>query len=494
MTPSQAPSEKCSKCGEINSQKLLTCNLCGSVLPWVEAKRAAEAAERNSQTTRQKPQKTLQAQSKLGADRQRIHTKPSGFLSLLRRFPTYNGTETPTISLGDMELSLSHTAAFLGGILLALSVFAPLLNAIITSINLITVFPWLAWGNLLGATVAGVALVRDQVRWCYLSAFLGAIAVGVMGLNMAQAPSDLISPWRLLQWGVLPLVLGPLVCLVAAYFVGVPEIEDTEAANPFGHDQATLFQTRLYHRLKELTPTQVLQQANREDSEGMKAQLQQLRGLTSWAQVPEVTKRLLEKAEAELADGWALATISHANTITSQDEKAPKWVWGLGASVPVAVILFFVVGHFLKPKPIERDMGFLPRHEWRAKYPNEIGAEMLDYLDKVRAENPNAPSYALNATTQVIQDNSGRAFLKVVYTPEKRDIVITLGLVDYPDSTRSFTLSDIDPENIESVAEDFHNHIKTDILEKQMESARRDFQDSERDLKDRLDNLGAGLR
>lgn len=370
MTTAPTPSEKCPHCGEINSAALPTCNLCGSILPWVQAKRAAEAAERQ-QLTQAAQQRQKAKQQKLKGAPVRV-TKSAGqrVAKSFTRLPSYRGAEPATVTLGDSEISTGQLAAICGVVLLALASFAPLINAIFASATLFTFSPWLGSANLCGAVIAGYALFRSQYRWCYLAAILGLIGPVVLGYKLSQNGNEIINPWRLLQWGVLPLVLGPMACLVAAYFGETPveDEEDTVSANPFGYDEATLFQNRLRQRIKEASRTQVFCRVVQADTQGMKARLQQAATATSWAQVPDELKQLLEDAENEVRQQISGDLPSTLEPV--QKQKPFAWLnWGVFALAPLCLVLLFWGFHSNRVKtlePVSFDIGTLTYRKSKA--------------------------------------------------------------------------------------------------------------------------------
>lgn len=485
MTEAQTPSEKCQSCGQVNPTSLKLCGLCGNVLPWVLQQRAAEAAAQQSKTTQKKPKGSP-------SSAQGVQQAPTGqgtTSPLWKRLPKYQGAETPLISLGNIELPLSPVAALTGFVLLVLSPFVPLLNAVITNVNLITSSPWLGWSNLIAAGIVGMALAQQGLRWCYLSFLLSATSLAFFVLKMGQFPIESVNPWRMVQWGFVPLVLGPIACFVAAFFIGEPAVEYTEAANPFGHDEGRIFQNRIYLRLKELSQTRAFQEAIRADTEGVKAQLHQLRSATSWAEVAPETRQLLERAEKELDSSWELPTSpALAPSMASESASAPKWVWGAAGLIPLAIVAFWMFGP--KPKPVDVELGLLDRYSWKSKIATDLAVGLLAELKSIEKQNPNAPFYILSGEMFILKNKPTKAYGVLSYDKSGKKIELNLDMDGGDLKIDPITLAeDVEPGNVGDVLTRYQDQMRLDIERKEVKRSSDAVNRSMRNLDSQFDNL-----
>ncbi len=219
-----------------------------------------------------------------------------------------------------------------------------------------------------------------------------------MAHQIFTADQNIISPWKLLTWGVVPLVLAPIACLVAAYFGGKPEELDEEATistNPVSHSKDEVFQTRMIARIKEASRTSVFQQACRNDPQAIKAQLEKTKLATSWDQVPDEFKSLLEDTEAEMQQ-HIFGDDADAPIIIEPSNSARGIINGVAVGVLLIFgILFFMSRTPSNPMPIEQDIGMLELSEEGVRNTTSVMVQSLPIIIEIIKDNPNTPEIAV---------------------------------------------------------------------------------------------------
>ena len=500
MSPQHAE-ENCTNCGERNLTTVRICKMCSSPLPWVAAQRAAEAAQVQQKAKAVQQRKANRRQALAPANQAK---KVSGkalpvATKVVHNLPAYKGSGEPMISIGNVEAPTAQIAAIASILFLLLSVFAPLITLLIVSVNLMTSRPSLGFANLLAAAIIGSVLWNKQYRLCYLAALISTIALLVVAYPLFTADRSLVNPLQLLSWGVVPLVLAPITCAVAGYFGGVPqepEDEEVVSANPFGHSKDVLFQTRITARIKEASGTAAFQRAMSSNPQRIKDQLQLTKSATSWSEVPDDIKHLLEDAELEVRHQIG-GDDEDADAVVVEEPSGSSRAIINGVAVGVLLLfggLFFM---FRTPaKPIERDLGTLDQTNRSAKVLYRVLQETLPDVIEITEDNPNVPEIVITiGEREKTRNSDGLWTYNVIYVPKSEKLYLKWSLnANGKLAEREVDLGVTPKERLPKLLSEAENEVAIAKLADEATKARKKFERSTRELDRKFDELGRSFR